>query len=206
MPWKMADDIKTTLNLIGRAKAGEDQALNLLLERYMSRILKIVRMRLGPKLRTKMESMDIVQEVMIRAINGFEKFDAKNEAAFLHWISKLVQNESGDLDDYHGAAKRDFKQEADNKKNSSIDSSLLSNIPANSEYRPSFQLRLKEEVLELEAALDQLPEKQRDVIVMRQYEGMAFKEIGNEIGCNEDAARMQYARGIDKLTDLLTHD
>ena len=47
----MADDIKTTLNLIGRAKAGEDQALNLLLERYMSRILKIVRMRLGPKLR-----------------------------------------------------------------------------------------------------------------------------------------------------------
>lgn len=202
----MPDDIKTTLNLIGRAKAGENQALNLLLERYMSRILKIVRMRLGPKLRSKMESMDVVQEVMIRAINGFEKFDAKNEAAFLHWISKLVQNEIRDLADYHGAAKRDLKKEMQKKPDFSTESSVLSKIPANSEYRPSFQIRLKEEVLELEVALDQLPENQRDIIVMRQYEGMSFKEIGEELGSSEDAARMQYARAMDKLTDLLTHD
>ena len=202
----MADDIKTTLNLVMRAKAGEDQALNLLLERYLNRILRIVRMKLGPKLRTKMESMDVVQEVMVRAVKGFEKFEPENEAAFLHWISKLVQNEIRDLADYHGAAKRDFAKEKENKKDSSIDSSVLSNIPANSEWRPSFQIKLKEDVLELEAAMDQLPEKQRDVVVMRQYEGMSFKEIGEELDCSEDAARIQFARAMDKLTDLLTDE
>lgn len=202
----MADDIKTTLNLVIRAKAGEDQALNLLLERYLNRILRIVRMKLGPKLRTKMESMDVVQEVMMRAIRGFENFEPKNEAAFLHWISKLAQNEIRDLADYHGAAKRDFKQETDNKKDSSIDSSLLSNIPANSEWKPSFQIRLKEDVLELEAAMDQLAESQRDIVIMRQYEGLSFKEIGKELDCSEDAARMQFARAMDKLTDILTHE
>lgn len=202
----MADDIKTTLNLVMRAKSGEDQALNLLLERYLHRILRIVRMKLGPKLRTKMESMDVVQEVMVRAVKGFENFEPKNEAAFLHWISKLVQNEIRDLADYHGAAKRDFKQETDNKKDASIDSSLLSNIPANSEWKPSFQIRLKEDVLELEAAMDQLPEKQKEIVIMRQYEGLSFKEIGQELDCSEDAARMQFARAMDKLTDLLTHE
>lgn len=202
----MADDIKTTLNLVTRAKAGEDQALNLLLERYLNRILRIVRMKLGPKLRTKMESMDVVQEVMMRAIRGFENFEPKNEAAFLHWISKLVQNEIRDLADYHGAAKRDFKQETDNQKNSSIDSSLLSNIPANSQWKPSFQIRLKEDILELEAAMDQLSENQRDIVIMRQYEGLSFKEIGKELDCSEDAARMQFARAMNKLTDILTHE
>lgn len=202
----MADDIRVTLNLVTRAKAGEDQALNLLLERYLNRILRIVRMKLGPQLRTKMESMDVVQEVMMRAIRGFENFEQKNEAAFLHWISKLVQNEIRDLADYHGAAKRDFKQETDNKKDSSIDSSILSNIPANSEWRPSFQIKLKEDVLELEAAMDQLVEKQRDIVIMRQYEGLSFKEIGHELDCSEDAARMQFARAMDKLTDILSHE
>ncbi|OGQ71237.1 MAG: hypothetical protein A3F82_06505 [Deltaproteobacteria bacterium RIFCSPLOWO2_12_FULL_44_12] len=201
----MADDLKTTLNLVMRAKAGEDQALNLLLERYLNRILRIVRMKLGPKLRTKMESMDVVQEVMVRAVRGFENFEPKNEAAFLHWISKLVQNEIRDLADYHGAAKRNLTQVTENK-DATIESSVLSKITASSQWRPSFQLRLKEEVLELEAAMDQLPEKQRDVVIMRQYEGMSFKEIGQESGCSEDAARMQFARAMDKLTDFLTHE
>lgn len=200
----MENDIKTTMTLIMRAQAGDAQALNLLLQRYLNRILRIVRMKLGPKLRTKMESMDVVQEVMVRVVKGFEKFDPKNEAAFIHWMSKLVQNEIRDLADYHGAAKRDLNAEVANKKDSTIVSSVLSNIPANSEWRPSFQMKLKEEVLELEAALDQLPEKQREIVIMRQYEELSFKEIGQELGCSEDAARMQFARGIDKLADLMT--
>jgi len=201
----MQNDIKTTLALVMRAKAGEDQALNLLLHRYLDRILRIVRMKLGPKLRSKMESMDVVQEVMLRAIKGFEKFEPKNEAAFLHWMGKLVQNEIRDLADYHGAAKRNITKEIKTEKDASIGSSVLSNIPANSEWRPSFQFKLKEEVLELEAAMDHLMEKQREVIVMRQYEGFSFKEIGAEFDCSEDAARMQYARAMDKLTDLMTN-
>lgn len=199
----MENDIRATVHLINKAKAGEPAAFNLLLERYLQRILRIVRMRLGPKLRGRLESMDIVQEVMVRAIKGFENFELKNEGAFLHWLSQLVHNEIRDLADYHGAAKRDQNKEV-HKKNDA-DRSVLSTIPAQSIYRPSFQLRLKEEVLELEVAMDQLTDQQREVIVLRQYEGLAFKEIGEALDCSEDAARMQFARAIDKLTDIMTH-
>lgn len=201
----MADDIRTTLTLVRKAKTGEGAALNLLFDRYIPRVLRIVRMRLGPGLRGRMESMDVVQEVMIRAIKAFDQFEAKDEAAFLHWISKLVQNEIRDLADYHKAGKRNVGKEVASRDESTGPRSVLSQIPADSLYKPSFQLRLKEDVLQLEAALDQLPEKQREVIIMRQYEGMSFKDIGEKIGCSEDAARMQFARAMDRLTDLMTN-
>lgn len=200
----MADNVRETIHLVHRAKAGEDAALNLLLERYLQRILRIVRSRLGPKLRGKMESMDVVQEVMMRAIKGFENFELKDEAAFLHWISKLVQNQIRDVADYHHAEKRDMNREVQKKTSDEKDCSILSNLPADSIYKPSFQIRLKEDVLALEAALDQLPETQREVVIMRQYEGLSFKEIGAELGLSEDAARMQFARSMSKLTDLMS--
>ena len=202
----MSDDIKTTLTLVRQAKAGENNALNLLLDRYVQRVLRIVRMRLGPKLRGRMESMDVVQEVMVRVIKDLENFEPKNEAAFLHWISQLVQNEIRDLADYHGAEKRNANKEVQPQKDSEEDRSVVSNTPANSIYRPSFQLRLKEDVLLLEAAMDELPEKQKEVIILRQYEEMSFKDIGDQLDCSEDAARMQYTRAIDKLTDLMTNE
>ncbi|MBI2336842.1 MAG: sigma-70 family RNA polymerase sigma factor [Deltaproteobacteria bacterium] len=197
-------DLQTTIHLVNRAKAGENGALNLLMERYLQRILRIVRARLGPQLRTKVESMDVVQEVMIRAVKAFDNFEPKDEAAFLHWISKLVQNEICDLADYHGAQKRNLHQEIQSKQDSEKDRSILSNIPADSLYRPSFQLRLKEDVLALEAAMDNLSQVQKEIVIMRQYEGLSFKEIGTELNLSEDAARMQFARAINKLTDFMT--
>lgn len=202
----MAEDVKTTLTLVRQAKGGEPEALNLLLDRYIQRVLRIVRARLGPRLRERMESMDVVQEVMIRAIKAFDQFEAKNEAAFLHWISKLVQNEIRDLADYHAAEKRNTNKEFQPQKDSEKDRSVVSQIPANSIYRPSFQVRLKEDVIQLEAAMDKLPEKQKEVVILRQYEGMSFKDIGEQFGCSEDTARMQYTRAIGKLTDLMTNE
>ena len=180
----MTDDIRTTLTLVRKAKAGEGNALNLLFDRYIPRILRIVRMRIGAGLRGRMESMDVVQEVMIRAIRSFDQFEAKDEAAFLHWISKLVQNEIRDLADYHNAEKRNANKEVTTRDKSTATRSVLSQLPADSVHRPSFQVRLKEDVLQLEAALDQLAEKQREVIIMRQYEGMSFKDIGSKLGCS----------------------
>lgn len=199
----MENDIKKTINLVLQAKTGDENALNLLMQRYLQRILRIVRMRLGPKLREKMESMDVVQEVMVRAIKGFENFEPKDEAAFLHWIGKLVQNEIRDLADYHGAAKRNADLEIKKKENNENFGSVITNLPADSLYKPSVQFRLKDDVLKLEAALDQLPEKQKEVVIMRNFEGLTFGEIGTEMDCSEDAARMQFARAIDRLTDLM---
>lgn len=200
----MPQDIKTTVILINKAKGGDDAAFNLLLDRYLNRVLHIVRMRLGSNLRKRTESMDVVQGAMIRAIKTFESFEPKDEAAFIHWMSTLVQNEIRDLADYHFAQKRDLNKEIKKTNSSNDKRSVTDQIPANSIDRPSYKIQLKEDILELEKALDQLKEDQKEIVIMRQYEGMSFIDIGKELDCSADAARMKFARAIDKLTDLMT--
>lgn len=196
-------DIRTTLTLVTQAKAGDGQAFNKLMERYLQRILRIVRARLGSKLREKLESMDVVQNVMVRVVKSFNKFEVKDESAFLHWVSKLVQNEIRDLADYHHAKKRDLTKEIDEKASEVSQGKMTEQLPETTIYTPSVIVRLKQEVKELEKAMDQLTEKDREVLIMRQYEGMAFKDIGEELKIGAEAARKQYARAMDRLTDLM---
>ncbi len=49
-----------------------------------------------------------------------------------------------------------------------------------------------------------LPEKQRGAVVLRVFEGLSFKEIGEIIGCSEGSARVNYHHGIQKLREALT--
>lgn len=200
----MSESIHKTLNLVNKAKAGDDEALNLLFCHYMDRILRMVRLRMGPKMRIRLESMDVVQEVMSRAIKAFDNFEVRHEAAFLHWIRRLVQNEIVNLANFHGANKRNSAKEISNLNRDEKNCSVLSSIPADSIWNPGKQLQLKKEVIELEAAMDLLKEEQKEVIIMKQYEGFTFKEIGQEVNCSEDAARMKYVRAMDRLTDILS--
>ncbi|MEW6618533.1 MAG: helix-turn-helix domain-containing protein [bacterium] len=59
-----------TQDLIMKAKSGNREALNALLIRYQERILRIVRLRLNPKLRQWLQSVDILQEALISASRG----------------------------------------------------------------------------------------------------------------------------------------
>lgn len=200
----MSRNLRNTLTLVTRAKSGDNEALNLLLGHYLDRILRMVRMRIGSKMRARLDSMDVVQEVMSRAIKGFENFEVKHEAAFLHWIRKLVQNEIINLANHHNAQKRNINNEVSKNQEFQENRSVISQIPADSIWHPSKQLRLKNEIIELESAMDQLKEDQKEIIIMKQYEGLTYREISGEIGISEDAARMKYGRAMDKLTDILT--
>ena len=201
----MTDDIHTTIRLVRDAKNGDPKAYNLLLERYLDRVISLVNLKLTAKLREKLESDDVVQEVMERAIKVFEKYDIKNEKAFLYWLRVLVQNTIYDLHDYHSADKRDLHLEA--KHNASTDSvakSLIGNLPAGSVWNPASQLRKKEESLELKNAMDSLSDEDKEVIIMHQYEELSFPEISELTGVAADTLRMRFGRAMDKLTDAMT--
>lgn len=57
----------------------------------------------------------------------------------------------------------------------------------------------------LDAAIDELSESDRTVVVLRYLEQRPFAEIGATLGLSEDAARVRTSRALDKLRDLLAH-
>ena len=86
----MTDSIVQTLELVRASQGGDDDALNRLFERYYPRVRKVIRLRMGPKLREKLESVDILQEVFRTAFEGFERFEMRDEASFINWLSKIA--------------------------------------------------------------------------------------------------------------------
>lgn len=65
-------------------------------------------------------------------------------------------------------------------------------------------LSIREESLkEVKDALEQIPEKYRTVLVMKEYGGMSYKEIGDILGLSEGNVKVRAFRGREKLLELL---
>ena len=96
----------TTQMLIENAQAGDREALNQLCSRYQMRVVAAVRIRLGAKLREKLQSSDIVQQVMMDAFRRVNSFEFRMDGAFLHFLNKLIENRIRDEADRLGAQKR----------------------------------------------------------------------------------------------------
>ena len=101
------EQLTQSLDLVRSAQAGSDVALDRLFSRYYERVRRVVRMRLGRKLRGALESGDILQETFAVAVKSFDRFEMREEASLINWLSKLAERQIIAAADYHGAKKRD---------------------------------------------------------------------------------------------------
>jgi RNA polymerase sigma-70 factor, ECF subfamily len=189
-----------TQRLVTLAKDGDQAALDQLCKVYNERVLRIIRMRMGPELRTKLESMDLVQDAFISALRSLENFTYKNEGDFLRWVSKIAENRLRDnLDKLH-ADKRDIRQEIPlNKRSATQETSAGISGPVDT-ATPSLIMSRREELNKLEKAMDKLKPEYREVITLTKIEGLSYKEAGQRLGKNADAVRMLLSRAMATLS------
>lgn len=200
----------TTQVLLEKAQDGDGQALNELCRRYQQRVLATVRIRLGAELRRRVESWDIVQEVMIDALRKVNSFDYKTDGAFLHFLNRVVENKIRDEADRQRAGKRDPALEVSFDAARSAYAVFPLDMPDSASPTPSKVLSLHEDLALLERAMDRLAaesEEYRDLIVAVKIEGRTYAEIAEEIGPKEpgltvDAVRMRVKRATLALTRI----
>ncbi|MHC4541771.1 MAG: RNA polymerase sigma factor, partial [Planctomycetota bacterium] len=107
----MCAPIQETQELVVLAKGGDYSAQDRLYSAYGERVRRIVRLRMGSKLRSKLESMDLVQDVLMCALRDLGDFTYRNEGDFLRWLSRIAENRLRDnLDKLH-SDKRDIRKE-----------------------------------------------------------------------------------------------
>lgn len=194
---------QTTQILIRRVQSGDQTALEELCDRYLARVLSAVRIRLGAKLRRKVESSDIVQDVMVDALRKIESFEFRSEGAFLKYLNEVVQNRIRDEADYWSAQKRAPDREVGLQIARSPDSSIPFEIGMGASVpTPSKIVSLGEDLAILERAIDRIGEQSqeyRELIVAVKIEGRSFREIAEEDGKTPDAVRMQFNRAMAAL-------
>ena len=197
------DDVTATRVLLEQYRAGDAGAINELYDRYTQQVFKIVRARLGAKLRQRVQSGDIVQEAMLDSLKNLEKFEYASEGAFLKWLTAIVENRIRDQRDYHDADKRNIDNEISLENPRSGGSGDPLDIPdKNGLPTVSEGIILTEEMVMLEQALDHLPAETRELIIAVKLEGRTYQELADETGKTSDAVRMQANRAMDALTTV----
>jgi RNA polymerase sigma-70 factor (ECF subfamily) len=198
--------------LINEAKLGDKEALNRLFARYQNRVMRIVRLRLHPDLREKlkMQSMDIVQEVFIAALRKLNEFEPTSKGAFLHWLSKIVENFIRDQIDYFSAQKRHSPLKElpldETLRTDSGSEVKVSEIIPSEDTSPSQYASKKEIKGALDNLLLRLEDADREVIILYKLEELTFKEVAQLYNKTEDAVRKQYHRALQKLISLVEED
>jgi RNA polymerase sigma-70 factor (subfamily 1) len=196
-----------TRQLVALAKDGDETALNQLCKVYGARVHWIVRLRMGKELRSKLESMDLVQDVLVSALKDLGDFRYKDEGDFLRWLSRIAENRLKDnLDKLH-ADKRDIRREV-----------RLDDFGSHTEGRyfggprpvnattPSVIMSRKEELDELAKAMDELKPEYKEVIVLTKIAGLSYKEISHKLRKSDEAVRKLFMRAMAALTSVFESD
>jgi RNA polymerase sigma-70 factor (subfamily 1) len=195
--------LKRTQQLVTLAQGGEDSALGQLCSIYAERVRRIVRFRMGPELRSQLESMDLVQEALIEAVKDIGDFTYSSKGDFLCWLSSIVENTIRDNVDRIHAAKRDVRRQVSLEKMTERTDRLHADVglPVVT-TTPSVILSLREEFDRLERAMDRLKPQYREVLVLAKIEGLSCKEIASRQNKKPAAVAMSLSRAIVAVTNL----
>ena len=192
-----------TRHLVALAQDGDESALNQLCKVYGSRVLWMIRLRMGAELRTKLESMDLVQDVLMSALKDLGNFTYKAEGDFLRWLSKIAENRlRNQLQRLH-ANKRDIRKEVRlNGYKPTVEDSFVAALDAVDTTTPSAIMSKREELDKLTKAIDVLKPEFRQVIIWTKIEGLSYKEIGKQLGKSSEAVRKLVSRALEELVSI----
>ena len=190
-----------TRHLVALAKDGDESALEHLCNVYGPRVLWLVRLRMGTELRSKLESVDLVQDVLFSALKDLRGFTYRNAGDFVRWLSRIAENRLRDnLKKLH-AAKRDIRREVRfNTSRPTLEDSFAAAMEPVDHTTPSVIVAKREEFDRRAKAIDTLKPEYRQVIILTKVEGLAYREAGERLGKSADAVRMLYSRAMAALT------
>ncbi|RMH18806.1 MAG: sigma-70 family RNA polymerase sigma factor [Acidobacteria bacterium] len=177
--------------LLRRAREGSQEALEELFARCGGRLLSLVRLRMGPALRRRLESRDVLQATLLKAFAHLDRVNAEDGASLMAWLARIAGNEIRDQAAYHNRQRRAAAREVPLEDGDAVATRVRSAVS---------RLILDQRTRWLEQALESLPPAQREVIVLRRFEELPWAAVGERLGIGADAARMRYARAMAALT------
>ncbi|WP_149498481.1 sigma-70 family RNA polymerase sigma factor [Roseiconus lacunae] len=174
-----------------------------LLQLYRNYLTVLATTQLDQPLRRRMNPSDLVQETMLAAHRDFDRFRGSSEPELLCWLRQILMNCLRDAIDTHfKAQKRDMRREISIEAVSAqLDESVcqLANVFADRGPSPSEPARRRERAVELADQLAKLRPEYRDVIVLRNLQGLSFNEIAERLDRRPGTVRMLWLRAMDKF-------
>lgn len=175
------------------------------IERNLAELRRFVRRRLGPALRGRDDSMDIVQSTVRELLSVASRLDAKGDDALRRLMFEKASRKLVDRYRYHRARKRDAARERRPPEPGSR-SERAAESPRAPDPTPSALLIAVEANAKLAAHLDRLTEDQRAVVVQCRILGLSHAEVAEVMCRTEDSVRNLLHRALARLSSSLVGD
>lgn len=189
-----------TYRLLERHRAGDTEALALLMQRYYPRVEGLVRVRMSKQLLARAEVGDVVQEVFVRIMRSARRFERRGDAEWIDFVARLAQRELANLARRERRKKRGGDLPA--MVRSLADSAVQSSLAAQSTGVHSAVVR-RELALKLQAHVASLAASHREVIELRSYAGFEWSEVARKMGKSVAACQELHRRARRELGELL---
>jgi RNA polymerase sigma-70 factor (ECF subfamily) len=194
-----------TDQLLQRAGLGDEAARQELLARHRNRLKQMINVRMDRRLAARVDASDVVQETLGEAVRRLSDYLRQRPVPFYPWLRQLACEKLVELHRRHvQAQKRSVRREAHLAPALPDESAL--ELAARLFARgssPSARLRRDELRDSVQAALAELAEQDREVLVLRHLEQLSTSEIATVLGITDGAVSTRHLRALERLRRLL---
>ncbi len=185
------------LTLVRRCRQGDQAAFRALVERYQK---KAFAQALG-MLKDKDEAMDVAQEAFVKVYRYLDHF--KGDSSFYTWLYRIVANLCVDRMRRKASAQSPDNVEFDEKMNQEelATAGILSTKLGTNPQKAALRSELAEKI---GAALDQIPEKHREILVLRELEGLSYEDLARVLKIPKGTVMSRLFHARAKMQALLS--
>jgi RNA polymerase sigma factor (sigma-70 family) len=184
---------ESSFDLLLRAQAGDEAALNELCGRHLPRLRKWAHGRLPASTRGSLDTHDLVQDTLMKVIQRLHAFEPRHEGAFQGYLRETLLNRI-----------YDEIRRTDRRPSEPLDSSTPIPAADPSPFEIAVGLQAQERY---EAALSRLKPEDRELIILRIEMCYAYPEIAEALGKPSVAAvHMAMSRALARLADEMCHE
>ncbi len=167
--------------------------------RYEPYLRMLARSQARRAYQAKIGASDMVQQVMLQAVQGFDNFRGRSEGELRAWLRQILANHLCHLDRDMHRDKRDVSREHSMQQAIDQSSMRLEQFLAGDAGTPSQHVAISEHVLILAAAIERLPETQRDAIRLHYLDGLKLAEVAERMSKSTGAIAGLLHRGMKQL-------
>jgi RNA polymerase sigma-70 factor (ECF subfamily) len=202
----MDNNSAESVDLIERARAGDQEALNALFARHRDRLRRMVEMRLDTRLQARLDASDVVQEAFLEVVERLEEYLRDPKLPLFLWLRLVVGERLLKLHRTHlGTQMRDAGREVSLFRGAlpAASSAALAAQLLGKHTSPTQAVVRAERILRLQEALNTLDPVDREILSLRHFEDLTAAEAARALGIEESAAAKRYFRALKRLKEIL---
>jgi RNA polymerase sigma-70 factor (ECF subfamily) len=196
-----------SVTLVERLRGGDRSALAELFARHRPRLLKMVELRLNPRVRARIDPADVLQESFLDAHRRVASYLTDTRIPPFLWLRLIVGERLTNMHRHHlGAQVRDAGREVSLFREAlpQASSAALASMLLGRQTSPTQAAVRAERLLRVQEALNSLDPIDREVLALRHFEQLNRFETAQSLGISDEAGAKRYIRALKRLKAVLT--